>query len=192
MQDQGDEDRRCMQRLKNGDDLALNELMSRWKEPLIAFSLRYTGNLADARDIAQETFVKVHGSRHRYRPTAVFSTWLFTIAANLCRMRARWRARHPEVLEADRPKDGVPHAEHGSGAEGPREETDRNELARDLDRAVRELPHDLRVAFVLYEIQGQSYREVAQVLKCTEKAIERRLARARERLRDVLEEKWKP
>ncbi|MCB1096669.1 MAG: RNA polymerase sigma factor [Verrucomicrobiae bacterium] len=190
MKDQQHDDAHCMERLRQGDDLALNDLMRRWKEPLVTFCLRYTGNVTDACEIAQETFVKVHGSRHRYQPSAAFSTWLFSIAANLCRMRARWRTRHPEVLEADR-EQSTERITDQIDPTDPSVETDRLTLASDLDRAIQKLPHDLRVAFVLFEIQGQSYREVGQVLKCTEKAVERRLAKARERLRSMLEPKWR-
>ena len=177
-------DLRCMERLKEGDDLALNDLMRRWKQPLVTFCYRYTSNLTDAREIAQETFVKVYGSRFSYRPNAAFSSWLFTIAANLCRMRARWRSRHPELLEAEVSHDTADHTT-------PATETDRNALATDLEHAVQSLPHDIRVAFVLYEMQGRSYRETAAVLNCSEKAVERRLARAREHLRSILEPRWR-
>jgi RNA polymerase sigma-70 factor (ECF subfamily) len=176
-----------MERLREGDDLALNDLMARWKEPLVSFCLRYTGNLSDARDIAQETFVKVYTSRDRYRRKATFSTWLFTIAMNLCRMRARWRSRHPEVLEAD--SDG--RGEERAADIDPSQQADQNSLGRDLERAISKLPHDLRVAFVLYEINGLRYREIGVISKCSEKAVERRLARAREHLRSVLEPKWR-
>ena len=180
-------DVQCMERLRRGDDLALNDLMDRWKEPLLSFCLRYTGNLSDARDIAQETFVKVYTSRERYRPKAAFSTWLFTIAMNLCRMRARWRSRHPEVLDAD--SDG--QSQVGAAAGDPSQETDRLALGRDLERAIAKLPHELRAAFVLYEVNGLSYREAGKIAKCSEKAVERRLARAREHLRAALEQKWR-
>lgn len=190
MRDQQHDDAHCMERLRQGDDLALNDLMRRWKEPLVTFCLRYTGNVTDACEIAQETFVKVHGSRHRYQQSAAFSTWLFSIAANLCRMRTRWRTRHPEVLEADRNQD-TERVPDGIDLTDPSVESDRNTLAADLESAIQSLPHDLRVAFVLFEIQGQSYRDVSQILKCTEKAVERRLAKARERLRSMLEFKWR-
>jgi len=191
MTDQGHDDMHCMERLKDGDDLALNDLMHRWKEPLVTFSLRYTGNLTDAREIAQETFVKVYAARKRYRPSASFSSWLFTIASNLCRMRSRWRSRHPEILETDRDETGEAAMGEDSHPDDPSVEVDRNALASDLDQAIQSLPHDLRVTFVLYEIQGYLYREVSEVLGCSEKAVERRLTRARERLRSMLKPKWK-
>ena len=193
MSDQNREDVHCMERLRNGDELALNDLMKRWKEPLVSFCMRYTGNLADARDSAQEVFVNVHGSRDRYRPKAAFSTWLFTIAVNLCRKRARWRSRHPEVLDADFESESKNACQTAAAsvANDPGSETDRKALAADWESAIATLPHDMRAAFVLYEINGQRYREIGQVLKCTEKAVERRLAKARERLRAILEPKWR-
>ena len=189
-EDDSEEDFRCMQRLQDGDDLALNDLMSRWKQPLVSFCLRYTGNLSDARDIAQETFVKVYTARASFKrkANAAFSTWLFTIATNLCRMRARWRSRHPEVLDADSEKDTADR----SHTSDPSDETDHRALGRDLEQAIGTLPHDQRVAFVLFEINGQRHRAIAAVLKCSEKAIERKIARAREHLRAQLEKKWHP
>ncbi len=189
MDDGNQDDLRRMARLREGDDLALNELMRRWKEPLVTFAFRYTGNVTDAREIAHETFVRVYSARRRYRPKAAFSTWLFAIAANLCRTRARWQSRHPEVLEADC-RDGLPEGTDESGA-GPPDEADRRALGEDLAQAIRGLPHDFRVAFVLFELQGESCRKIGEVLGCTEKAVERRLARARERLRGVLRAKWR-
>src|SRR5258705_9351460 len=86
-----------MLQLKGGDDLALNELMTRWQVPLVAFIHRYLGSEADALDLAQKTFVRVYQSRKSYKPSAKFSTWLFTIASNLCRNTIRCKHRHPTV-----------------------------------------------------------------------------------------------
>lgn len=187
-----DEDKRTMERLRRGDDLALNDLMARWKEPLVTYCLRYTGNLTDAKEVTQETFVKVYKARHRYRPTeAAFSTWLFQIATNFCRMRHRWKKRHPEVLEADDPTQTTWNADQASTNDDPADTTDRRLLADDLDRAIRSLTHDLRVTFLLSQIEGKSHREIAGIQNCSEKAVERRLARAKEKLRSILESKWR-
>lgn len=185
---ENDEDVRCMERLREGDDLALNDLMRRWKEPLVSFCLRSTGNLTDAQEIAQETFVNVYKARKRYRPTATFSTWLFTIANNLCRMRGRWRKRHPEILESDRAEQ-MEDDESSTG--DPATSADTKDLARDLEHAIQHLPRDIQTAFVLYELHGQRYREIAKIQRCSEKAVERRIARAREQLRSLLEHKWR-
>jgi len=182
-------DKRCMARLREGDDLALNDLMRRWKEPIVSFCLRYTGNLTDAQEIAQETFVKVFKARNRYRATdAAFSTWLFSISNNLCRMRHRWKKRHPEILDADRdPRD---RCEPAASKADPASEVDRRALARELDHAIQQLPHDLRSAFILSQLHGKSQGEIASIQDTTAKAIERRLSRAKEKLRSVLQEKW--
>ena len=187
-----EDDKHTMQRLQDGDDLALNEIMARWKEPLATFCYRYTGNLTDAREIAQETFVKVYTSRHRYHPVAgvKFSTWLFRIAANLCRMRHRWKKRHPEVFETDQESPLELQESHVPPSDDPRHLLDLKTLSADLDTAIRSLPSDLRTAFILQELQGISQVDIAAIQNCTVKAVERRLARARETLRDLLREKW--
>src|SRR6516164_5146225 len=92
-----DPDAELMLRLKNGEDRMLNELMSRWEQPLVRFIYRYIGREADAVDLAQETFVRIYETRQRYIVRGKFSTWLFTIAANLCRnyLRSRWNRGEP-------------------------------------------------------------------------------------------------
>src|SRR5882762_2375158 len=87
----------AMQRLQAGEDIALNEIMGRWKQPLASYLLRQLGNREDALDLTMETFVKMYESRHRYSPSARFARWLFTIATNLARNHVRWKERHPEV-----------------------------------------------------------------------------------------------
>ena len=72
-----------MSRLREGDDLALNDIMDRWQSRLTGYLIRLTGSEAVAVDLAQETFVRVYGNRFRYRPSGAFSTWLFAIASNL-------------------------------------------------------------------------------------------------------------
>src|SRR5438874_1002122 len=105
---QSDEDAEIMLRLQAGEDIALNELMHRWQEPLVSFIYRYVGNEADALDLAQETFVRVFQHRRSYQPTAKFSAYLFSIASNLCHNLARWRARHPTIeLEAPEAHNGT-------------------------------------------------------------------------------------
>ena len=96
-----DDDILLMQRLASGEDLALNTLMSRWRERVAAFLLRMVGDHATAMDLTQEAFVRLYTSRHSYRPTAAFSTYLFHIAANLARSHARWKRRHPTVSMED-------------------------------------------------------------------------------------------
>src|SRR6266404_9085961 len=86
-----------MVRLIEGDELALDELMDRWQKPLHSFILRYVGNHADSIELAEETFVRVYHHRSRFNFKSKFSTWLLSIATNLCRHHTRWRRRHPTI-----------------------------------------------------------------------------------------------
>lgn len=188
-----EDDKSSMARLHDGDDLALNELMTRWKEPVITFCLRYTGNLTDAKEIAQETFVKVYQARYRYRPQegVAFSTWLFRIATNLCRMRHRWKMRHPELLDVVREESAVGSTSKSNRNEDPGHTLDLKILAEDLDAAIRTLPPDLRTAFILQELHGESQANIASIQCCSAKAVEHRLARARKQLREILRDRWR-
>lgn len=167
-----------MARLVAGEDAALDRLMARHAGAVIAFLTRMLGDAGDARDLAQETFVRVYRSRDSYRPAHRFKTWLFTIAANLGRSRLRWRTRHPTVpLEAV--PEGVAAGDPGSAAMDA-------ERAAAVRRAVAELPDDLREAIALCEWDDLRLAEAAEVLGTTAKAVESRLYRARQQLRETL------
>ena len=177
-----------MQQLKAGDDLALNDLVARWQEPLVSFVLRYTGNEQDALDLAQETFVRVYECRERYVPSGKFSTWLFTVASNLCRNQARWRERHPTIslnARTDEAESAIEQAVPSPG-DTPADSAERNDLASAVREHIQKLPHDLRSAILLFEYQDLGYEEIAAILNCSTKAVETRLYRARKLLRDSL------
>lgn len=181
-------DREVMLRLQCGDDAALNELMRCWQTPLSAFIYRYVGSHEDALDLAQETFIRVFESRHRYRPSAKFSTWLFTIASNLCYNAMRWRRRHPTV-SLDSPTGDETAALAGiitAPLESPSDNAERNDLASAVRQHILALPHDLKTALILFQYDELSHEEIGQVLGCSRKAVETRLYRARKILRDAL------
>jgi RNA polymerase sigma-70 factor, ECF subfamily len=184
---EADPDAELMLRLKNGEDRILNELMTRWQEPLVAFIYRYIGHESEALDLAQETFVRVYETRHRYAIRGKFSTWLFAIAANLCRNYLRWRQRRGE------PVAETWDAEGGEGSESPQTPEDspdqaaiRSESIALIRAAIDKLPHDLKTVVLLYEYQSLSYAEIASVLGCSVKAAEMKLYRARQFLREKL------
>ena len=176
----------AMQRLQNGDDLALNEIMGRWKQPLASYLLRQLGNQEDALDLAMDTFVRVYESRHRYSPSARFSRWLFTIATNLARNHVRWKQRHPEVaLESDEDEQSpLEHVDDGNPSASKQLET--KERAMAVKQAITGLPTDLRTALVLFEYEDLSHSEIAAIEGCSIKAIETRLYRARQFLEQKL------
>jgi len=183
-------DRADMERLAAGQDAALNDLMERHAAGVFHFLCRMLGNEEDAHDLAQETFVRVFRAGKAYRPEQRFSTWLFTIAANLARNQLRWRSRHPSVsLEAELET----HNQHLGDAlpaqtETPHQQVEARERAEAVRRAVQCLPEDLREAIVLCEWEELSVNETAAILQTTPKAIESRCYCARQLLRERLKQ----
>jgi len=178
-----DADTQCMKRLAEGDDLALNDLMDRWRDRLAAFLYRMTNNKEAALDLAQETFVRLYQSRERYQPTAPFATYLFRIAANLARNHARWRKRHPAV-SIDDCDNAVSELREPSSS--PDESADHREQLICVERVLASLPDDLREAMLLFTYEDMSQAEIARALGCTTKAVETRIYRARQILKAAL------
>jgi RNA polymerase sigma-70 factor (ECF subfamily) len=177
-----------MARLRDGDDLALNELMARWQQPLASYLMRFCGNEATALDLAQDTFVRVYEARARYDTRGKFATWLYTIAGNLARNSHRWQQRHPSVsLDAPSDENGGTLATHlPDAAPAPDESADADERAHAVRAAIAELPEDQRTIVLLSEYEDRSHADIAAVLTCTPKAVETRLYRARQTLREKL------
>jgi len=181
-------DRADMERLTSGHDAALNDLMERHATPVFHFLCRMLGNEDDAHDLAQETFVRVFRAKASFKTSERFSTWLFTIAANLARNQFRWRTRHPNVsLDAEPERDGRSlSATLPDSAANPADATLARERAAAVCAAVNQLPEDLREAIVLCEWEELSMVEAAIIAEATPKAIESRLYRARQMLREKL------
>lgn len=179
-----DNDIALMLSLAGGEDLALNELISRWRDRVASFLIRMVGDHATAMDLTQETFVRLYSSRKSYKPTAAFSTYLFHIAANLARTQARWRKRHPTVPMAD--ESGELRHEAVDSNPSPDESADLHERSALLNQAIADLPEDQREALLLFTVEGMSQAEVATVLGCSPKAVEVRVYRARQTLREAL------
>jgi RNA polymerase sigma-70 factor (ECF subfamily) len=184
---EADPDADLMLRLKNGEDWILNELMNRWQQPLVGFIYRYIGRQTEALDLAQETFVRVYETRHRYIVRGKFSTWLFAIAANLCRNYLRWRQRRGEPVAEnwDTEEAELPESSQ-SPDDSPDQAAIRSESISLIRAAIDKLPHDLKTAILLNEYQSLSYAEISSVLRCSVKAVEMKLYRARQLLRGKL------
>ena len=187
MRPNDDRSAELMRALVAGRQVALNELMSLWEGPLLRFVFRYVQCEAEARDLVQETFVRVYLNRERFRPDSSFSTWAFTIAANLCRNQRRWHGRHPTVSLDEPVCDATTgHDKLVCPRSGPDHAAVQSERIEALKAAIAGLAHDVRTTLLLYEYEGLSYREIATVVGCSEKGVESRLARARVRLREKL------
>ena len=181
-------DRADMARLVGGHDAALDDLMDRHSRAVFRFLCRMLGNEDDANDLAQDAFVRVYRARASYRPEQKFSTWLFTIAANLARNHLRWRSRHPNLsLDAESQMAGQTLGDAlPSSMANPHQATVAIERIEAVRAAVQNLPDDMREAIVLCDWEDLAIAEAAAVLQSTPKAVESRLYRARARLRERL------
>jgi len=182
---QPDIDLPMVRALQAGDESALNELIRKYQGPLFRFICRYIGDEETARDILQETFVRVYFGIQRFRPRAKFVTWLYSIALNLCRDYARSKHRRQsyatESLDARNAHRDVPAADRGPAAD-----VESRERLANLQKAIEELPHDLRTTLLLFAVEGRSQQECAELLGISVKAVETRVYRARK----ILEKKF--
>lgn len=175
--------------LRVDDEQALDALITRWERPLLAFAWRYSRNRADAEDAVAETFVRLHQRRHQLRPDTRLSAWLFTTLTNLCRNQHRWRRRHPaEQLDLRDEQGGETPLARALASEAPRPAAilERAEAATALREAIDRLPHDLKTAVLLHHFENLSYRDIGEIVGCSERGVETRLYRAKKQLRGSL------
>lgn len=180
-----DADILAMQRLAAGDDMALNEIMHRWRDKVAAFLQRMTGDPDAAVDLAQETFVRLYQHCVSYSPSAAFPTYLFRIAANLGRNHQRWRRSHPTVALGDEERAW---SETSDIKPSPDVDMDNNERLRAVEAAIAALPPELREAMLLFTYEDMSYAQIAEAAHCSSKAVETRIYRARQMLRSLLKD----
>ena len=181
-----DPDAALMLRAKQGDSGAFTELVEKYKQPVMNLAFRTLRDLTEAEDLAQNVFVQAWKSAPRYEPTAKFSTWLFTIARNLCLNEIRRRTRHPaESLDQTRDDaDDQPlyQIEDKRVAPAPVAML-RDELVEKVDAALAILPENQRTALLLCRQEELSYEEIATVLGCSLSATKSLIHRARETLK---------
>ncbi len=189
-----DPDVRLMLRLQRGDETAFPELFQRLGPRVLQYVRRLVGSDARAEEITQDVFVQMFRFRERYRPESRLSTWVFTIATNLCLNELRRPERQLRVDLWDRRGDGHEAQEEPQlpdpGAIDPEQGAAGREMVRALEAAVGALPPKQRAALLLSRIDGMAYRDVADALGTTEGAVKALLFRAthglRDRLRDFL------
>jgi len=168
--------------LQAGSEAALNQLVARWERPLFGFAWRYVHNTADARDLAAETLVRLYQHRARLSPDSNVSAWLFTTLVNLCRNHHRWKERHPSATL----EQAMANEEQNGESLTPAAMLEQNETLDALALAIDRLPHDLKVTLLLHHYELLSYREIGKITNCSERGVETRLYRARQRLRGEL------
>ena len=184
-----DPDAALMKRVTQGDQRAFEELVEKYKQPVFNFVYRTIPDAAEAEDLAQTVFVQVYKAAAKYRVEAKFSTWLFTIARNLCLNELRRRSRHPaESLEAaSSPEDDAPgrQFEDVRNVAAP-DRLVQDELVAKVSEALKELPENQRTAILLYQEQEKSYDEISEILGTSLSATKSLIHRARETLKQRL------
>ena len=176
-----------IQALQAGDDSALNELISRHRGPLFHFVFRYLRDETAARDVVQETFVRVYFKAGKFQPKATVKTWIYTIALNLCRDQGRRLAKRRTDISLNAPRPGdLPPLELADTAPNPVDQAGQGDRFSALRGAIDRLPHKLKSALVLFSLQGHSQKEAAEVLGTTPKTVELRVAHAKQKLREIL------
>jgi len=176
------DDSQVVARILAGDSRGFTELVERYQARLLNFVYRTTGDRERAEDLVQETFIRVHRHLHRFDQSKKFSTWVYTIASNLAKNELRNRSRNPLVLfqairknweSDDRP------LEWADDTYRPDDLFRKRHLREIIDSAVSELPEHHRNVFVLRELEGKTYEEIAEITGCNLGTVKSRLNRAR-------------
>jgi len=175
------DDSHLVDRLRQGDPRAFEDLVIAYQHRVFGVALRMLGSRAEAEDLAQEVFVRVHGAIAEFRGDAKLSTWLYTIASRLCLNRLASSERRM-IREGEETLTRL-----ASSHASPAAELERSELETALHRAIAELPEERRIVVVLRDLEGLSYEEIATALELELGTVRSRLHRARMDLREKLE-----
>ena len=166
----------------DGNRRAFDELVERYQNRLLNFVYRTTGDRERGEDLVQETFIRVYRHLHRFDQSKKFSTWIYTIASNLAKNELRNRSRNPlvlfQTLLKNREADQRP-LEWEDNTYRPDDLFRKRALKSQVDAAVDQLPEHHRTVFVLREMEGKTYEEIAEITDTNLGTVKSRLNRAR-------------
>jgi RNA polymerase sigma-70 factor (ECF subfamily) len=188
-----DSDENLMLRFRDGDSRAFEQLLLRHRRPVYAFVLRFIGshNSALAEDLTQEAFLRVVKNARSYEHQARFTTWLYTMARNLC-VDALRRGKHRRAQSLDAPsdhQDGPSLLERTADCSAPPDRRAINhELGQRLKQAVDALPDDQREVFLMREVADLQFKEIAAIVGIPENTVKSRMRYALEKLREALDD----
>jgi RNA polymerase sigma-70 factor (ECF subfamily) len=172
-----------------GEERAFQELVDRYQTRLLNFVYRTIGDREKAEDLVQEVFIRVYRHIARFDTTKKFSTWIYTIASNLAKNELRNRSRNPLVLfqtikknweDEDRP------LQFEDATSRPDDLYRKRHLRELVDEATAKLPEHHRQVFVLRELEGKSYEEIAEITDCNLGTVKSRLNRARNSFAEII------
>ena len=183
-------DAEVVERARKGDHAAFRVLVERYEGRAFRLALRVLRDEEQARDAVQDAFIKVYGSLDRFEGRSGFYTWLYRIVMNQCLDRKRRDKSDREVEWKDeidsQPSEGAPPLAGDPAPGGPEVQVSRLELRRIVAEAIEALPDDARRTIQLREIDGLSYKEIAEALGIPKGTVMSRLHYARRRLQEIL------
>tara|TARA_R110000787_G_scaffold35789_8_gene91663 strand:- start:13770 stop:14363 length:594 start_codon:yes stop_codon:yes gene_type:complete len=174
-------DKQLVARVQKGDKRAFDLLVLKYQYKVHAIVARFVNDREEVNDVVQEAFIKAYRALGNFRGESQFYTWLYRIAVNTAKNYLVSRSRRPPASDID-----VADAEYFAGSDNLRDlDTPENLAFRDelegvVDRAIKNLPEDLRTAVTLREFEGLSYEDIAAIMECPVGTVRSRIFRARE------------
>ena len=173
-----------------GETRAFDALVDRYQTRLLNFIYRTVGDRERCEDLVQEAFVRVHRHMARFDHTKKFSTWIYTIASNLAKNELRNRSRNPLVLFTTMTQswdDEERPLEFEDSSMRPDDMYRQRHIRALVEQTVAQLPKHHREVFVLRELEGRSYEEIAEITHCNLGTVKSRLNRARSSFAEIIE-----
>jgi len=180
-------DEELVARSRGGDLDSFNQLVLRWERPIYALAYRVIGREEDARDVAQETFLRAFRALSGFKGQAKFSSWLYRITLNLCRDWIR-RERRTPIAQVPEGVDLIELAGETAPTESIEELVSRKQLGLAVAKAMALLPDEQRTAIILKEYHGLTFQEIADLLDCPLSTVKTRLYQGLTVLRRHLQE----
>lgn len=174
-------DHDLVSRARTGDFAAFEVLVRRYRNDVFGLAFHFLRDRESAWDISQEVFLKAHRGLNRFRGDASFKTWLMRITANQCKDMLKKRRIQTVAFSEEFPEDRMP-----SRSQGPDDVVAAQELGEAIQKALDSLSPKHRTAFVLRELEGLSYADMARVMHCTQGTVMSRLHHARRNLKEQL------
>ena len=170
-----------VKRVQQGERSAFDLLVVKYQQRILKLIMRYVRDPSEALDVAQEAFLKAYRAIRSFRGDSAFYTWLYRIAINTAKNYVVAAGRRPIYYELDSQEaDGGELFAKLKDVDTPEHLTLSEELRQTIDKAIEDLPEDLRTAILLREIEGMSYEEIAQTMECPVGTVRSRIFRARE------------
>ena len=186
---QDDSDQQLVERVQAGEKAAFDLLVRKYQHRVLKLVSRFVNDASEAEDVAQEAFIKAYRALASFRGDSAFYTWLYRIAINTAKNALVSNRRRPVDFDLDL-QDPEQYDRHARLKEGdtPEGVLLTEEIRTVVERAMEQLPEDLRTAIVLRELEGLSYEEIAEAMDCPVGTVRSRIFRARE----AIDRKLKP